>query len=201
VPTALARVGVLLVLALVAVPHIADAKPKLKRYHIELIEVKAADGLPVESADAIPMARAEVVKELAGHPQLASLDGAPDPAAEGKKFKAWLTKKKISGAYRMNVEITSYEEELEDKDATVNQEKRLVIRVGLRTFGETIPDRKMAFAADGSATIKVDVGKKLRARDREFAIQSAVEGAVSDALSASLVKLALPPPPPAKRKK
>lgn len=201
-PAAIARAAaVLATLALVALPGSAAAKPKPKRYHIALIEVTAAAGLPAESADAIPIARAEVVKELAEHPQLVALDGAPDPAVDGKKFKAWLVKKKIAGAYRMNVEITSYEEELEDKDASVNQEKRLVIRLGLRTFGETIPDRKMAFAADGSATIKVDVGKKLRPRDRTFAIESAAQGAVTDALAASLVKLALPPPPPAKRKK
>ena len=200
--THLARaIAVLAVLALVAVPGTATAKPKPKRYHIALIEVTASAGLPAASADAIPLARAQVAKELTTHPQLATLDGSPDPAVDGKKFKAWLVKKKIAGAYRMNVEITSYEEELEDKDATVNQEKRLVNRIGLRTFGETIPDRKMAFAADGSATIKVDVGKKLRPRDREFAIQSAVEGAVGDALTASLVKLALPPPPPAKKRK
>lgn len=190
--------GLLAVLALVVAPGGAAAKPKPKRYHLALIEVTAAAGLPAESADAIPMARAEVAKALASHPQLATLDGAPDPAASAKKFKAWLAKKKIAGAYRMNVEITSYDEELEDKDAAVNQEKRLVIRLALRTFGETIPERKMAFAADGSATIKVDVGKKLRPRDREFAIQSAVEGAVADALTASLVKLALPTPTPKK---
>ena len=189
--------GLLAVLALVGLPATAAAKPK-KKYHIALIEVTAAEGLPAESADAIPAARAEVGKQLAAHPQLATLDGAPDPAAEPKKFKAWLTKKKIAGAYRMNVEITSYEEVLEDKDASVNQEKRLTVRLGLRTFGETIPERKMAFAADGSATIKVDVGKKLRPRDRSFAIESAVEGAVRDALSASLVKLALPTKTPKK---
>jgi len=195
---ALARVaGVLALVALVALPRAADARPK-KRYHIALIEVTAAEGLPAESADAIPAARAEVAKQLLSNPQLATLDGAPDPATDAKKFKAWLTKKKIAGAYRMNVEITSYEEVLEDKDASVNQEKRLTIRLGLRTFGETIPERKMAFAADGSATIKVDVGKKLRPRDREFAIQSAVEGAVTDALAASIVKLSLPTKTPKK---
>lgn len=186
-----------LVVAVVAAPRpAAAAKPK--RYHIELIEVKAAEGLPATSADAIPIAIEVTKKAIAEHAQLVALDGAPDPA-DAKKFKAWLVKKKIAGAYKMNVEITSYEEELEDKDATVNQEKRLVIRIGLRTFGETIPDRKMAFAADGSATIKEDVGKKLRPRDRDFAIRTAVEKAVADALTASLVKLSLPTKVPRKK--
>ncbi|MBK9031892.1 MAG: hypothetical protein IPL61_11290 [Myxococcales bacterium] len=192
----LPRLVALVALAIAAV--CASAAPaaagKPKRYHIELIEVTATAGLPAGTADALPLATAEWQKVLATHPQLATVDGAPDPKVAAKKFKAWLVKKKIAGAYRMNVEITSYEEELEDKDASINQEKRLIIRLELRTFGETIPDRVMAFAAEGSATIKVDVGKKLRPADRTFALKSAVEGAVADAMEASLTKLALPPP-------
>ena len=75
------------------------------------------------------------------------------------------------------------------------------VRLALRTFGETFPERIMGFAAEGSATIKVDVGKKLRAADRTFAIKSACEGAVGDAMAASLTKLALPPPPSAPKPK
>jgi hypothetical protein len=189
----------LLIVSCFALAARPAAAGKPKHYYIELIGVTAAADLPASSADAIPIAQAEWSKVLAAHPQVVStLIGAPDPKAQGKAFKKWLTKKKIAGAYRMNVEITSYEEELEDKDAAVNQEKRLIIRLGLRTFGETIPDRVMAFAADGSATIKVDVGKKLRDKDRTFAITAAVEGAVGDAMAASLTKLALPLPKPKK---
>ena len=174
---------------------------KPKRYHIDLIEVTASAGLPAESADVIPLATAEWKKTLETHPQMASLDGSPDAKTNVKAFKKWLTKKKIAGSYRMNVEITSYEETLEDKDASVNQEKRLIVRLELRTFGETFPDRIMGFAAEGSATIKLDVGKKLRPADRTFAIKTAVEGAVADAMTASLTKLSLPPPPSVKKPK
>lgn len=200
-PTLLrASLPALAALALVAAtPPALAGKPK--RYHIELIEVTATAGLPAETADALPVCTAEWTKVLAAHPQMATLDGAPDAKVDVKKFKKWLAKKKIAGAYRMNVEITSYEESLDDKDAAVNQEKRLTVRLSLRTFGETFPDRIMGFAAEGSATIKVDVGKKLRPADRTFAIKSACEGAVGDAMTASLTKLALPPPPPAPKPK
>jgi hypothetical protein len=181
------------VAAALLVTRAADAA-KPKRYHIALIEVTAAAGLPAETADAIPLTTAEWQKVLTTHPQMASLDGAPDAKSEAKKWKKWLAKKKIAGAYRMNVEITQYEEVVEDKEPGLSQEKRLVVRLGLRTFGETYPERVMAFAAEGSATIKIDVGKKVRPADRSFAIKTAVEGAVADAMTASLTKLALPPP-------
>lgn len=192
-PAPLATVVLALVAALAVAPRTADAG-KPKRYHIDLIEVTAAAGLPPETADALPLTTEAWKKLLTSHPQMAPLDGAPDAKADPKAFKKWLARKKIAGAYRMNVEITSYEEEVEDKDDSLNQEKRLVVRLGLRTFGETYPDRVMGFAAEGSSTIKVDIGKKLRPADRTFAIKSAVEGAVADAMTASLTKLALPPP-------
>ncbi len=200
---ALPRVVLPSLLALLAVTAAAPAAHagKPKRYHIELIEVTATAGLPAETADALPVCTAEWTKVLASHPQMATLDGAPDAKAATKQFKKWLAKKKIAGSYRMNVEITSYEESLDDKDASINQEKRLTVRLELRTFGETFPERVMGFAAEGSATIKVDVGKKLRPADRAFAIKSACEGAVGDAMTASLTKLALPPPPPAPKPK
>ena len=200
-PSLLPVLAMSLGLAAVCVLGGAADAAKPKRYHIDLIEVTATAGLPPESADVIPLATAEWKKTLDTHPQMAKLDGAPDGKANAKAFKKWLTKKKIAGAYRMNVEITSYEETLEDKDPSVNQDKRFIVRLELRTFGETFPERIMGFAAEGSATIKLDVGKKLRPADRTFAIKSAVEGAVADAMTASLTKLSLPPPPPVKKPK
>ncbi len=178
----------------------ADAAKPPKKYFFEVADVKASDSLGQVGKDLLPTTSAQIAKSIAGHPQLvAALDGAPDPKVNAKAFKKWLTKKKIAGAYRVNVELTSFEEELEEKDDSLNKEKRLIVRLGLRTFGETIPERVMGFSGEGSATVKLDVGKKLRPRDREYAIAQALELAMTDALASSLTKLANPPPPPPKK--
>lgn len=170
----------------------ADAA-KPKRYYFELAEVKAADALGQVGADALPATRTQVEKSLAAHPQLVvKLEGAPDPKTATKAFKKWLTKQKLAGAYRVNIELIAFEEELEEKDDSLNKEKRLIIRLSLRTFGETIPERVMGFSGEGSATVKVDVGKKLRPKDRAYAIQQALELAMTDALASSLTKLSAP---------
>jgi hypothetical protein len=191
--------GVVAVVALLfAAPRTADAAKPKKKYFFELAEVKAADSLGQAGKDLAPVTQAQVAKSIASHEQIVvTLDGAPD-RANAKAFKAYLKKKKLAGAYRVNVELISFEEELEDKDESVNKEKRLVIRLSLRTFGETIPDRVMGFSGEGSSTVKLDVGKKLRPKDREYAINQAVELAMNDALASSMEKLAKPPPPPKK---
>ncbi len=200
-PRALVRaaaiaLAALAALAVVAAPAAARKKPKT--YYFEVADVRAADEVGKAAAEVVPITAAQLAKAITAHAQLVDkLDGAPD-RANARAFKAWLKKKKLDGAYRVNVELTGFEEELEDKDESLNQEKRLVVRLSLRTFGETIPDRVMAFSGEGSATIKVDVGKRLRPRDREYAISEAVQMALAEALASSLKKLAAPPPPPKK---
>lgn len=187
------------VLSLTALSARPAEAAKPKKYYFELAQVKAADALGKTGADLVAPTTAQVTKSITSHPQLvATLVGAPDPKADAKGFKKWLTKKKLAGAYRVNVELIAFEEELEDKDESLSKEKRLVIRLSLRTFGETIPERVMGFSGEGSATVKLDVGKKLRPKDRDYAIAQALELAMTDALASSLTKLALPPPKPKK---
>jgi hypothetical protein len=198
VPSWLAAAAIV-VAAVVGAGEEASAKPK-KKYHFQLAEVAAAAAVPADGrAEVTQAVQVQVEKALQSHPQLvAVLDGAPDPRADGKGFKKYLSKKKIAGAYRVNVEVTELGEEVEPIDGKPG-ELRLVVRLSLRMFGETIPDRVMAFAGDGSATIKAEVGKKMRPRDRPFALESAAEMAVADALAISLTKLSLPPPKPTKK--
>jgi len=188
----------ILAAAAIVMLHAGTAHAGKKRYYFELVEVKAADSAPAAGELVEPIEK-QVAKTLVAHPQLvASLDGAPDPKTNPKAFKKWLARKRIAGAYRVNVEVTEFEEELEDKDASLNQEKRLIVRLNLRMFGETMPARVMAFSGDGGSTVKIDVGKKLRPRDRKYAIEQAIELAVNDALASSLAKLARPHDTPKK---
>ncbi|HVV82339.1 MAG TPA: hypothetical protein VHE35_04640 [Kofleriaceae bacterium] len=173
---------------LVAAPHAARAA-RPKRYYFALVEVKAADGVTVDPAvvDAI---RTQAQKVLATHPQLvASLTDPPDDTAGMPVWRKYLARQKIDGAYRVNIEVNSYEETVEDMDPGDRVELRLTIRLGLRMFGEVIPVRTMAFTGDGGSTVKADMGKKVRDKDRAFNLDTAIEQAVNDALAASLHKL------------
>ena len=130
---------------------------------------------------------------FAGHPQLvAKLDGAPDPRSAADAYRRYLTQHGIAGAYLVTVEITEASEALEPMDDKTSQ--RLVIRIGIHVLGETVPGRTMGFTGDGKATIKQEVGIKLRDRDREYTWDQATELAIDDAMKTVFQQLAAPPP-------
>jgi hypothetical protein len=173
---------------------------KKEKYRFELAGVKAGAGVEGQvAADALRLLEAEVKKAFETHPQMVTdMSSAPDPDADPKGYAKWLKKKKIKGAFKVDVDLTLYVEETEDSPQGEGA-KRLVVRLELHMFGERIPERKMGFEGVGSATVKQDVGKKVRPKDREFTIQSAIELAVADAMEESLHKLSLPPAKPMKK--
>ena len=170
----------------------ADAAPK-KKYHFELTTVSAKSEVKPDVAKAAtPRIQTQVEKVFTGHPQLvAKLDGAPDPKANADGYRKYLAQHGIAGAYLVTVEITEASEEVEPLDDRTSQ--RLVIRIGIHMLGENIPGRTMGFTGDGRATIKQEVGMKIRDRDREFTWDQAAELAVEDAMKTVFQQLAAPP--------
>lgn len=172
----------------------AEAAPKKKKYHFELTAVTAKAEVKADVARAAtPRVEAQVKKVFEGHPQLvARLDGAPDPRTSPDAYRKYLTRRAISGAYLVTVEITEASEELEPFDGRPSSQ-RLVVRVGIHMLGENIPGRTMGFTGDGRATIKQEIGLKVRERDREYTWDQAAELAVNDAMKTVFQQLALPP--------
>ena len=180
--------------AVMAVSAVAEAAPAKKKYHFELTAVTAKSEVkPDVSRAATPRVEAQVKKVFETHPQLvAKLDGAPDPKANADGYRKYLAKKAISGAYLVTVEITDASEELVPLDDKPNSQ-RLVIHVAIHMLGENIPGRTMGFTGDGKATIKQEVGVKVRDRDRQYTWDQAAELAVDDAMQTVFKQLALPP--------
>ena len=188
---ALAALATLAVGAVAGPP--AHAAPK-KKYHFELTTVTTKSEVKPDVAKAAaPRVEGQVKKVFAGHPQLvAKLDGAPDPKTNADGYRRYLTQHAIAGAYLVTVEITDASEELEPlEDRSSSQ--RLVIRIALHMLGENIPGRTMGFTGDGKATIKQEIGMKLRDRDREYTWDQAAELAVADAMKTVFQQLAAPP--------
>jgi hypothetical protein len=179
--------------AAVALGSAADAAPK-KKYHFDLAAVTAKPEVKADVAKAAtPRIEAQVKKAFATNPQLvATRDGAPDPKEKADAYRRYLTSKGIAGAHLVTVEITEASEELEPLADKANSQ-RLVIRVGIHMLGESIPGRTMSFTGDGQATVKQEVGMKLRDRDREYAWDQAAEVAVDDAMKTVFKQLDQPP--------
>lgn len=181
-----------LVVLLIGAGH-AEAKDKVE-YVYRVTKVSAAKGVKAPVKDVGKGLAAGIVKAARIAPELP--EAAPDPDKQPKKFKRYIKKRGMK-AYKVSLEVVSYEREIETVDRRGH--KRLSVRISVRLFGETIPDRVMAFAGKGSATVKLDVGKTIRARDDQVANHDAIEVAVEQAIGESLRKLDMPPP--SKRKK
>lgn len=191
--TSLPRLLSVLALALVIAGRAgaADAGPK-KKYHFELAAVTPKPEVAADVAkSAVPRVEAQIRKTFETHPQLvAQLDGAP---AKDKvdAYRKYLVKKGLSGAYLVTVEVTSGSEELVPMDSKPGAQ-RLVVSVAVHVLGETIPGRTMGFTGDGQATVKQEIGKKVRDRDREYAWDQAAEVAIADAMTTVFKQLAVP---------
>jgi hypothetical protein len=190
------------VLAVAARP--ADAKPK-KKYHFELEDVRAGKDVKADLVTEVtPRLKTQTEKLIENNPQLVmNLEGTPpdpngDADAFAKAFPKWLAKNKIDGAYKVTVEITAATEEVEAVEDKPNTQ-RIVVHLEVHMFGETMPQRKMGFYGDGSSTIKEEIGKKLRPKDRDAAWDDAATEALTKAIDESLQKLALPPPKPSRK--
>lgn len=170
--------------AILSTAATASAKSRT-RYIYRVSEVSAADKVKAP----LPQIRAGLATGIAKTDGLTTElpAAAPDPEKNPKAFKRFLKRKRLR-AFRVNLEVTRYEKSVETLDERGN--KALTVSVALHLFGETIPDRTMAFAGNGSATIKMEVGKKVRKRDETVANHDAIEVAIDQAIAESLRKLA-----------
>jgi hypothetical protein len=185
-------------LAVLAPSGSARARPR-DTYVFLISRVDLGKGIPAEVKG---QTSARVDAAILAHEELAPALGqdAPDPEAEPQKFKKYL-KARRQRAFKVNVEVTQYSIELEPvPGARSTSSQYLTVRAAVRLFGETVPDRVMAFTGDGSATVKLEVGKTVRPRDRDEATSSALDQAVAGAIAQALRKLDEVPPSEKKKK-
>lgn len=175
----------------------AEAKKK-EKYYFFITSVNLAEGIPDHVQDRV---RAQMLGEFRDNDAIITEfpAGTPDPDTAPKKFKRYIKKHKIR-PFKIKVDVTEYSREvLPMPDG--RRGKRLKVSIALRMFGETIPDRVMAFAGSGSASIQLEVGKKARPRDDEVAHADSFEPAVAEAVAESLRKMQMPAHKPGKKKR
>jgi hypothetical protein len=186
-PARASRLAIGLVAALVAAwwagAQPAQAQKKRVVYCFVVTNIQAGAQVPADVAEKI---RSRLVSSVDGHERLMATlpPDAPDPQAEPDAFVTYMKRRKIT-PYKVTIEITDYHHEVEDGP----RGQRLAVHVALRMFGETMPVRVMAFSGAGAATVKLDVGQKVRPRDTEIGNRDTIAQAVDDALAESIRRL------------
>jgi hypothetical protein len=187
----LVRLAALTVVGLAVATAPSQAAPR--RYAFVYFSVTAKPEVAKDVAAVVtPRVEALVKKTLdGGHPQLVKIDVVPEPT-DVAGYKQLLKTTKAAGAYLVSVDVTEASEELESMPGKANAQ-RLTVRIAIHVLGEVMPARTMGFTGDGRATIKQEVGKTVRERDRQYAWDSAAEVAVADALKTVFAQLDAPP--------
>jgi len=167
----------------------AEAAPK--KFHFELAAVTPKPAVKADVAKtAVARVEGQIKKAFETNPQLvAKLEGAPDKA-QADAYRKYLAQKGIAGAHLVTVEVTEASEEVVPMDKP--NSFRLVVSISVHVLGEAIPGRTISFTGDGRATVKQEVGKKVRPRDREVAWDQAAEVAIGDAMATVFKQLEKP---------
>ena len=183
---------IFLAVALVGATSPAVAGPK--KYHFDLAVVAAKPEVKADAAKAAtPRVEAKLKETFSTHPQIVgTLEGAPDWKTQEKEYRKFLTKKGLAGAYHVTVGITSASEDLQPMEGNPKSQ-RFTVKIAIQMLGETMPGRWMGFTGDGQATVKVEIGKKLTERDRQYAWDEAAKVAIDEAMKTVFKQLALPP--------
>jgi hypothetical protein len=167
----------------------ASAGKKKKNFLFDVTAIKLTDDTPENIEKLLNKQLAKSIK--ANERLMAALEeGAPDPATEPKKFKKYLKKNNL-GAFDVHVEVLAYEHSLE-KLPEPRTGQMLTVRIQIRMYGITVPGDVLAFSGEGSATVKLELGKRLRKRDSQVANHDAIELAVDGAIADSIKKLDRP---------
>lgn len=167
---------------------LAQAGPHKKRRSHEFIflltDVEQPNQAPSELGEQLSQALHKQIDTSDNVHQQIPSDAPPRTAP--KEFAAYLKANRLH-AYAVNIEVTNYSSDIEEP--TESKARALTVKLELRMFGETIPKRVMAFSGKGEATVKIEVGSKVRDKDRNYAVSEAVKEAMQRAYAESIAKL------------
>jgi hypothetical protein len=167
-------------LLLLAAPASAQRE---RTYMFSIAEIRAASEVPGAVSREI---RTRLASAIDAHARLLTElpADAPDPRTEPDRFERYMKAKNLR-AFNVHMEVTSYRAEVAEQPDP-DPGHMITVHIGLRLFGEGIPKRTMDFSGDGSATVQVPAGRRVRDRDRAHAHQTAIRMAVSEAIETSL---------------
>jgi hypothetical protein len=189
----------LLAVLLVSLPLAATAKKAKKpkeKYLFNIVAVEHAAGVGGNDLD--EQAKAMLVDLLTKRSEgfVTRVDGMPDPKTDPAGYTAAL-KKKGMRAFDVRIKFTAYKRSLTPVSDSTDQ--LLTVMFALEILGAN-PDGTLAFTGRGSATVEVQVGKKLPPKMDAGAHADALNGALGQALDEAAKELgAKKPAKPSKR--
>ena len=153
----------------------ASASPK---YYFKVSNIKAQDD------KIIPMAKELLEKEVSTRPEFTMDLG--DARSEEAQI-AELQRQGMKG-FQVSMQIVSLKKEIKPP-APGKRDQQMSIDVKLGIFGHTIPGNKLLFTGDGNAALTAEFSERLKDKEEERFMRTALASAIKQAVSTAVAKL------------
>ena len=156
----------------------ARADQANQKYYFKITNIEAHD------AKLIPLARELLQKEVESRPEFTTdLGGATSEEAQIAEIR----KQGMKG-YQVSLRIASAKKEIKPP-APGKRDQQMFIEVKLSIFGHTIPGNKMLFTGDGEASLTGEFSERLKDKEEERFMKTALASALKQAVSTAVAKV------------
>jgi hypothetical protein len=163
------------VMALSASALAAGVKPK---YYFKISNIESQD------AKVIPLAKDLLEKEVATRPEFTMDLG--DAKSEDAQI-AEIRKQGMQG-FQVSLRITSLKKDIKPP-VPGHRDQQMSIEVKLGIFGHTLPGNKLLFTGDGDASLMAEFSERLKDKEEERFMRTALASAIKQAVSTAVAKL------------
>lgn len=153
----------------------ASGKPK---YYFRISNIESQD------PKIIPLAKELLEKEVATRPEFTMDLG--DAKSEDAQI-AEIRKQGMQG-FQVSLRITSLKKEIKPP-APGHRDQQMSINVKLGIFGHTLPGNKLLFTGDGDASLTGEFSERLKDKEEERFMRTALASAIKQAVSTAVAKL------------
>jgi len=152
----------------------ASGKPK---YYFKITNIECHDN------KVIPLARELLEKEVATRPEFTMDLGAQSEDAEIAEIR----KQGMQG-FLVSLRIASLRIEIK-APAPGKRDQQMSIDVKLGIFGHTLPGKKLLFTGDGESSLLGEFSERLKDKEEERFMRTALASAIKQAVSTAVAKL------------
>lgn len=172
--------SIALVIFVLATPAMAAAAGAATspKYYFKISNIQSQDN------KIIPLAKELLEKEVASRPEFTMDLG--DARSEEAQI-AELQKQGMKG-FQVSLRITSLKKEIKPP-APGKRDQQMSIDVKLAVFGHTIPGNKLLFTGDGDSSLMGEFSERLKDKEEERFMRTALSGAIKQAVSTAVAKL------------
>jgi len=157
---------------------LAAAKTTGPKYYFRISNIISQDN------KIVPIARELLEQEVASRPEFTMDLG--DARSEDAQI-AELQKQGMKG-FQVSLRITSFKKDIKPP-APGKRDQQMSIEVKLGIFGHTIPGNKLMFTGDGEASLMAEFAERLKDKEEQRFMRTALSSAIKQAVSTAVAKL------------